>query len=139
MKHFLLITTLLGAALGASAKERNLGVVGLTPTDSARVSVTQNDVEPLWIDVRYYDTEGKMLKEERLTVRPKQIRYVDLSGGEARVNSGGSRVQVRVAVEVVGSPDGMIIGDSEFASASLEVVDHVTGKSIAVMQSEMKK
>jgi hypothetical protein len=131
-RNFCFALLLALSAWNLPAAERTLGILGLTVTDSARVNLTHNDVEPLWIDVRYYDSEGALIKSERLTVRPKQIRSVDLTGGEARG-------RVRATYQVVGSPDGTIVGHSEFASASLELIDNVTGKSTAVIAANSRK
>jgi hypothetical protein len=98
--------------------------VGLTFGERARISFVNTSAGPITIDPCWHDPEGAIVKQQTLTLRAGQTRWLDISRSELPERT-DMRVQLRAGV-VLQNP-----ADARSLMASGEIIDELSGKTTA--------
>ena len=102
--------------------EYGIHSVGMTSTQTARVSVINHQRDAVTISGNYLDDTDKVIKTFDLTINGGQIGFIDINGDGLGLNE-GQRLQFRV----------FVTGPSKRLQVSLELFDTASGKTELVV------
>jgi hypothetical protein len=98
--------------------------VGFTFGERLRISFVNTSGSPITIDPCWHDPEGVIVKQQTLTLRGGETRWLDISRSEVPFRE-QARVQMRCGI-ILQNP-----ADARNLMVSGEVIDEVSGKTTA--------
>ncbi len=98
--------------------------VGFTLGERLRVSFVNTSPNPITIDPCWHDPDGTIVKQQTLTLRGGQTRWLDVSRSELEFRN-DMRLQMRAGV-ILENP-----ADARSLMVSGEVIDELSGKTTA--------
>jgi hypothetical protein len=102
------------------------GTVGIARGQTVRLNVVNaSSTDGCQADLAFADSEGNLVKSDRLSIEPGKSRSLDLDRGEMQVT--GNRVQVRAILSVNRPP----------MPQRIEVFDNETGRTTMILTQSL--